>query len=62
MTMDAPDQVAAQILQAIEKEHDEAYLGWPEKLFMRINALLPGFIDRATAKQSRETRRFAVDS
>jgi len=29
---------------------------------MRINALLPGFIDRVTAKQTRETRRFAVDS
>jgi len=62
MALDEPDQVAAQILQAIEKELDEAYLGWPEKLFMRINALLPGFIDRVTAKQTRETRRFAVDS
>ena len=62
MAMDEPDQVAAQIFQAIQKELSEAYLGWPEKLFMRINALLPGFIDRATAKQSRETRHFAVDS
>jgi len=62
MALDEPDQVAAQILQAIENERDEAYLGWPEKLFMRINALLPGFIDRVTAKQTRETRRFAVDS
>ena len=62
MAMDEPDAVATQIFQAINKECSEAYLGWPEKLFVRINALLPGFIDRATAKQNRETRRFAVDS
>ncbi|MDF1817378.1 MAG: SDR family oxidoreductase [Immundisolibacteraceae bacterium] len=61
MTIDEPGPAAAQIFQAIEKELGEAYLGWPEKLFMRINALFPSFIDRATAKQSRETRRFAVD-
>ena len=62
MAMDEPAQVAVQILAAIEKQQGEAFLGWPEKLFVRINALLPGFIDRATAKQTRESRRFAVNS
>jgi len=62
MAMDEPAEVAAQILAAIEKQRSEAYLGWPEKLFVKLNALLPGFIDRATAKQTRETRHFAIDS
>ncbi len=59
MTLDEPDQVAEQILQAILAQCSEAYFGWPEKLFVRINGLFPGFIDRATAKQTRDTRRFA---
>lgn len=62
MSMDEPDQVAEQILQAVIKESSEAFFGWPEKLFVRINGLFPAFIDRATAKQNREIRRYAVDS
>lgn len=51
MHMDDPQWVAQRIVRAIEKERDETYLGFPESLFARINALLPGVVGRAIAKQ-----------
>ncbi|PTU76186.1 SDR family oxidoreductase [Pseudomonas mangrovi] len=44
---DTPEQVAGQLLRAIEQERRETWLGWPEKLFVRLNALFPGLVDRA---------------
>lgn len=55
---DSPDAVADAIVAAIEGDRDEAYLGWPEKLFVRINALLPKLVDGALRKQTRIARRF----
>ena len=51
MHMDDPQWVAHKIVRAVEKEKDEAYLGFPEGLFARLNALLPGAVGRAIAKQ-----------
>lgn len=51
MRMDEADWVAARIVHAIEKEKSEAYLGFPESLFARINAVLPRIVDRALAKE-----------
>lgn len=51
MNMDEADAVARQIVRAIEKDRDEAYLGFPEGLFARINGILPGLVDRALRKQ-----------
>ncbi len=51
MHMDDPIWVAGRILKAIEQERDEAYLGFPESLFARINGLLPGLVDRSINKQ-----------
>ncbi len=51
MHMDEPQPVAEAIVRAIEKDRAEAYLGFPESLFARINALLPGLVDRALVKQ-----------
>jgi len=51
MRMDDAEWVAARIVAAIEKEKDEVYLGFPESLFARINALLPRIIDGALKKQ-----------
>lgn len=49
--MDTAEQVAAEIVRAISRGSRERYLGWPEKLFVRINALFPGIVDRALVKQ-----------
>lgn len=51
MHMDDPQWVAHKIVQAMEREKDEAYLGFPESLFARINAVLPKVVGRAIAKQ-----------
>ena len=51
MHMDDPHWVATKIVRAIEKGKDEVYLGFPESLFARINALLPRIVDGAIVKQ-----------
>ncbi len=58
-TMDAPQLVATQLLQAIRREDDERYLGWPEKFFVRLNSLLPRLVDQALRKQLPIIQRFA---
>ena len=56
--MDAPETVAAQILQAMEKDERRRFLGWPEKLFVVINGILPKIVDKAMLKQLPVIRRF----
>lgn len=50
MHMDEPARVAVRTLHAIERDRDEAYLGFPESLFARLNGLFPRLIDRALRK------------
>lgn len=50
MNMDAPEWVAEQIMEAICKKQKEVYLGFPEKLFVRINAILPRLVDSVLQK------------
>ncbi len=59
MNMDEPEDVARFIIESIAKDRSNAYYGWPEKLFVRINALLPGLVDSALRKQNRIMARFA---
>ena len=59
MNMDEPEAVAHFIIESIIKDKSNAYYGWPEKLFVRINALLPGLVDAALRKQNRVMARFA---
>jgi len=54
--VDEPDDVAALIVDAIAAGRDELYIGWPEKLAVRLNALLPRLIGRAIAKQAAAAR------
>lgn len=59
MTMDEPDAVAEQILKSIRKGEKECHLGFPESFFVRVNAIMPGLVDRAVRKQNREARKHA---
>ena len=59
MRMDDVGWVAKRIVKAIEQERDEAYLGFPESLFARINGLLPGLVDKSINKQVPELLGFA---
>jgi len=47
MTMDEPEAITAQIVEAIRRDRNDVYLGFPERLFVRLNALFPSLIDRA---------------
>jgi short-subunit dehydrogenase len=54
MSMDEPGPVAARMLRAIRERRRDVYLGFPESLFVRINALAPGLVDRALAAGDRK--------
>jgi len=50
--MDAPSVVASQVLAMLKNEQSSTrYLGWPEKLFVKINSVLPVLVDNALLKQ-----------
>jgi short-subunit dehydrogenase len=59
VAVDDADQVAAALLEAIESGTRRRQLGWPERLFARLNGALPELVDRALAKQLPIVRRFA---
>lgn len=61
MHMDPPEWVAQRIVHAIEKERGEAYLGFPESLFARLNAVLPGVVGRAIGRQLPTLMAFAQE-
>lgn len=45
--VDSPQAVAVQIVRAIERGVSRTQIGWPEKLFVRLNGLFPELVDRA---------------
>ena len=62
MNQDDPESVAASVIAAIERNDRERYLGWPEKLFVRINSILPRLVDPRLIKQVDLMRPFATES
>ncbi|MCB1758538.1 MAG: SDR family oxidoreductase [Gammaproteobacteria bacterium] len=59
MNMDEPAWVAERIVAAIEADAKELLLGFPEKLFARLNGLIPRFVDGGLRKQNQLMERFA---
>ncbi|MBD3657618.1 SDR family oxidoreductase [Marinobacter sp.] len=55
---DSPQQVAAEIIRAMVRGERRRFLGWPEKLFVVINGILPKLVDKAMLKQLPVIRRF----
>jgi len=49
--VDSPDEVAAALLQFISTTDSQRFLGWPEKLFVRLNGLFPGLVSGSIKKQ-----------
>jgi short-subunit dehydrogenase len=60
VAMDPPAQVAKAACAMLEAGTASACFGWPEKLFVRINALLPGAVDGSLRKQLPVIRRHAA--
>lgn len=57
--MDAPAQVAAELVALLARPRRERLLGMPEKFFARVNQLLPGLVDNSLRKQLRTIRNYA---
>jgi len=49
--MDSAEQVAVELLLFLKTNKSNQYLGWPEKLFVRVNSVLPGIVDKSLFKQ-----------
>ncbi len=58
-SMDTPEVVASEVIHALRKQKSVSYIGWPEKLFVRVNSLFPKIVDNALKKQLPVIRRFA---
>lgn len=56
---DSPESVALHIVQALQQGTTRKVIGFPEKLFARINSVLPKVVDKALLKQVAAMRRFA---
>lgn len=59
MKLDEPAWVAARIVEGIERDRKDLYLGFPESFFVRVNALFPRLVDRALKGQNDRMLPFA---
>lgn len=57
MNMDEPQLIAQRIVEAIKARRTDVYLGFPESLFVRLNALFPRLVDRALSANDRKAAR-----
>lgn len=62
VTMDLPGRVAREFIALLKQRKNSAVVGWPEKAFVKVNALLPGLVDRALRAQLPVVREFAQAS
>lgn len=58
--VDDPDQVAAQIVRAIVRNRSRLFIGWPEKLFVFMNAVMSSAVDNALRRQLPVIQRFLL--
>lgn len=54
MHMDEPEKVAARIVAAVVDGERDVVIGFPEGLFVHLNALVPRLVDRALAANDRK--------
>lgn len=56
---DSPEFVAQELLKLINSKSVRKTVGWPEKLFARMNGVLPEIVDKSIIKQTKEILTFA---
>ncbi len=56
--MDSPKLVAEELVSAMKKGKKQHHVGWPEKLFVRVNAVFPGVVDKSIRKQLHIIKQF----
>jgi len=59
MKMDDPKLVASWIVRCIEKDKKDAYFGFGESLFVKLNGIFPRIIDKGLGKQNKAMRPYA---
>ncbi|WP_164084671.1 SDR family oxidoreductase [Alteromonas flava] len=57
-TVDATETVAAALIQLLRSKRRESVVGWPEKLFVRINGVLPNIVDNAIDSKLATIKRY----
>jgi len=57
--MDPPERVAGELIALLKRGRNSAVVGWPEKILVKVNAVLPGVVDRAVRGQLSIVRAFA---
>lgn len=50
-TTDTPEKVAEQLMIVLADPSHQSFMGWPEKLFVRLNGLFPGIVHNALVKK-----------
>ncbi len=56
--VDSPEFVAAQFMQLLNSNKRRKIVGWPEKLFARINGLFPELVDNAFKQKTKTIKQF----
>lgn len=56
--VDTPERVADGLVALLESKRPARFLGWPERLFARLNQIAPGLVDGALRKQLATIRTF----
>jgi len=54
MNMDEPAWVAEQVVSAMQQDKKDVYLGFPEKIFARLNGFLPRLVDGGLRDQMKQ--------
>ncbi len=49
--MDSAELVAIELVSFLKADKFSMFLGWPEKLFVRINSVLPSIVDKSLIKK-----------
>ncbi|WP_286235205.1 SDR family oxidoreductase [Thalassotalea sediminis] len=60
--VDTPEFVAQELIAFLNTGKTRQVLGWPEKLFARINGILPEVVDSALKKKLKIVNRFAIEN
>lgn len=59
-SMDSPEWVAAQLIKQLKSNELRRFLGWPERLFVRLNGVFPALVDMALKSKLTLIELFAV--
>ena len=61
-TMDSPQYVADEFINMLESRQPRWFVGFPEKLFVRINGAMPSLVDKALRKKLPTIQRYISPS